>query len=212
MKYPIFASVVIFCLTLMYTIHRQRDKEAEQYQSFWDREAKANSTRRKSLDDLNYITIPFEALPMDTLKDDPKVSDCHHTLKSISESPIVNFTGLTNTDLKLKYGAPNIDRLMAYDQAYTTLARTLNQWAHCLYENEFVDEAKTILEFAMKTDTDVSSSFDLLAKIYSDEGNTDKIKELITKASEINSLMSRSIVSKLEAYLSEPESSKQADS
>ena len=212
MKYPIFASVVIFCLTLMYTIHRQRDKEAEEYQSFWDRETKANSTRRKSLDDLNYITIPFDALPMDTLKDDPKVSDYHRTLESISESPIVNFTGFTNTDLKLKYGAPNIDRLMAYDQAYTTLARTLNQWAHYLYENEFIDEARTILEFAMETDTDVSSSFDLLAKIYSDEGNTDKIKALITKASEINSLMSRSIVSKLEAYLSEPESSKQADS
>ena len=37
----------------------------------------------------------------------------------------MHLTGYTNTDLKLEYGAPNIKLLSAYDQRYTTLARTL---------------------------------------------------------------------------------------
>lgn len=201
MKYPFFASFIVFCLTLMYTIHRLRDKEAEKYQSFWDKEAEANATRRKSLDDLNYITIPFESLPTEVMKDDPKVAEYLDTLKNISDSPIVNFTGYTNTELKLKYGAPNIDKLDAYDQAYTTLARTLNLWAYCLYESEYVSEAKTVLEFAMETKTDVSSSYDLLAKIYSEENNLEKIKELISKASEINSSLNGRIIENLKTYL-----------
>lgn len=200
MKYPIFASVVVFCLTLMYTIHRQRDKEAQKYQDFWDEENKANATRRKSLDDLKYITIPFDTLPMETLSDDSKVTEFHNTLKDISTSPIVNFTGLSATELKLQYGAANIDILDSYDQAYTVLARTLNLWAQYLYDQGYVEEAKTVLEFAMETGTDVSTSFDLLAKIYSGEGAYDKIEDLIEKASKINSILSKKIVENLEKY------------
>ncbi len=70
MKYPVFASVVMASLVLMFAIRRRRDKEEAEYQSFWDEEARANSTRKKPLDDLNYITIPFDQLLTDLMKDD----------------------------------------------------------------------------------------------------------------------------------------------
>lgn len=189
----------------MYEIHKRREKEAKKYQEFWDEEAKANSTRRQSLDDLEYITIPFETLPINILPADEQaaeqISEYISTLHTLAEAPIVNFTGLTNTELKLKYGAPNIDLLSSYDQAYTLLARTLNDWARALYANDYKDEAMAILEFAISTKTDVSESYYLLANIYKEKNTTEKIKELISVASEINSLMSKSIVNKLEEYL-----------
>ncbi|MGN0376816.1 MAG: hypothetical protein ACI4ED_04200 [Suilimivivens sp.] len=201
MKFPIFASFIIFCLWLSYEIHKHKKQEKESSEAFWETERKANSTRRKSLDDLNYITIPFDTLPMDALKDDPSVKEYHETLHTISEEPIVNFTGISNTDLKLKYGAPNIDLLMLYDQRYTTLARTLQSWAKSLYDNGLVQEAKTVLEFAMETGTDVSASYKLLAGIYKENGEVDKIAKLIPVAESLNSALSSHIAAFLEEMI-----------
>lgn len=201
MKYPIFASVVILSLLLMYEIHKHRNKEEKYYQSLIDKEIEANSTRRKPLDDLEYIKIPLDRLPMEVLSDDEKVAEYHSTLRELSESQIVNLTGISNTDLKLKYGAPNIDILMRYDHCYTMLVRTLFEWGEYLYKQGLVSETKTVLEYAVSIGTDVSGTYSLLAKIYDSEGNTDKIKELIPVASEINSLMKDSIVSNLESYI-----------
>lgn len=201
MKYPIFASVVILSLLLMYEIHKHRNKEEKYYQSLLDREVEANSTRRKPLNDLEYVSVPLDTLPMDILPDDEKVSEYHSTLKELSETKIVNLTGISNTDLKLKYGAPNIDILIRYDHSYTMLVRTLYEWGEYLYEKGYTEETKTILEYAVSIRTDVSGTYSLLAKIYDSEGNTDKIKELIPAASEINSLMKDSIISNLESYI-----------
>lgn len=194
MKFPFFASFIVFCAWLAYEIRKSRRQQENTMEAFWEKESKANNTRRKSLDDLNYITIPFDSLPMNTLKDDPVVKEYHDTLRTISEGPIVNFTGISNTDLKLKYGAPNIDLLTLYDQRYTTLARTLQGWAAVLYEHGFVQDAGTILSFAVTTKTDVSESYKLLAKIYRESGESHKIAELIPVASNLNSVLSSHIV------------------
>ena len=201
MKYPIFASVVILSLLLMYEIHKHRNKEEKYFQSLIDKEVEANSTRRKPLNDLEYISVPLDTLPMDILPDDEKVSEYHSTLKELSEAKIVNLTGISNTDLKLKYGAPNIDILIRYDHSYTMLVRTLFEWGEYLFGKGYTEATKTILEYAVSIRTDVSGTYSLLAKIYDSEGNTDKIKELIPIASEINSLMKDSIISNLESYI-----------
>lgn len=201
MKYPFFASFILFCLWLGYTLHRQRNKESNASKSFWEREAAANSTRRKPLDNLDYIRIPFEELPLDVLADDPVVAEYHRTLRELSDAPIVNFTGISNTDLKLMYGAPNIDILSRYDQSYTVLVRTLQNLAQTLYDKGFPDEACRILEFAVSTRTDISATYKLLASIYSSQGRKEKISELIPIARELNSSLSKHIVSMLETFL-----------
>ena len=193
MKMPFFASFIIFLIWLSYEISKSRRIGEKAQDAYWERENAANNTRRKSLDNLRYIVIPFDSLPMETLKEDEKIMEFHKTLYYLSESPIVNFTGFSNTDLKLEYGAPNIDLLARYDQSYTTLARTLQQWAEKLYQAGYVQEAKQILEFSISTDTDVSGSYRLLASIYSKEGETGKIKELEDRARHLKSA-SRNII------------------
>ncbi len=193
MKMPFFASFIIFLIWLSYEISKSRRIGEKAQDAYWERENAANNTRRKSLDNLRYIVIPFDSLPMETLKEDEKIMEFHKTLYYLSESPIVNFTGFSNTDLKLEYGAPNIDLLARYDQSYTTLARTLQQWAEKLYQAGYVQEAKQILEFSISTDTDVSGSYRLLASIYSKEGETGKIKELEDRARHLKS-PSRNII------------------
>ena len=135
---------------------------------------------------------------MDALTGHPAVKDCHETLRELSQNPIVNLTGISNTDLKLKYGAPNIELLSQYDQRYTVLARTLQAWAAALYGDGYVSESRAVLEFAVKTRTDVSSTYKLLSSIYQEMGQTDKIKELIPVAQNLNSPLKNNIVKALQ--------------
>lgn len=194
MKFPIFASFILFTIWFTFARAKRERKDDSIKQSFWDKERQANNTRRKSLDALPYIRMSYESLFMNLLPGDERADEYKEIFRSLSESQIVNFTGITNTDLKLKYGAPNIDLLTRYDQNYTLLVRTLQQWASYLYENGYTKEARSILEMAVSIKTDVSGSYKLLCKIYREENTPEKIKELYPVAESLNSIMKNTIV------------------
>ncbi len=194
MKFPFLASVILLCLILRILLKRGNKTEEKQLSSFWDREREANSTRRKPLDDLDYITLPLECFPTQILTDNETIADCISTIRSLSEKTIVNLTGFTNTDLKLMYGAPNITQLIQYDQNYTSLVRTLQKWAKLLYEQGYIPEARILLEFAVSTRTDVSGTYALLCQIYKEQNEAERIPELLDTANALRSAMKDTIV------------------
>lgn len=132
------------------------------------------------------------------MPEDAEVSELFETLRYLSNQKIVNLTGYTNTDLKLEYGTANITCLSEYDQNYTLLARTLQRLAEILYKSGRIKKARTVLEFAVSTDTDVSHSYYLLADIYDAEGEYDKKAALIEKAGSLRSTMKNVIVRTLQ--------------
>ncbi len=200
MKLPLFASFIIFCIWLTLTIIRLQRKDARVNNSFWEREALANRTRKQPIDNLPYITIPYDSLPFSLMADDDNIAECHRIMNTLRDKKIVNFTGQTNTDLKLAYGAPNITVLTEYDQNYTTLVRTLQKWATLLFDAGHIAETVMLLEFAVSIRTDVSASYRLLASIYHDKQEMDKIEQLKETATEIKSVMQPVILRTLEAY------------
>lgn len=188
MKFYILASLIIFILVIAHNVRKSGKIQQKNELGFWEKERLANETRRKPLDGLNYITIPLEKLPMHTMAENERVAECLRIVNELSVEPVVNLTGITNTDLKLEYGAANITILTQYDQNYTLLASTLQQWADLLYSEGFIKETLQILEFAVDTHTDVSRCYDLLADIYLQNGDSGKIAELTETAETLNSL------------------------
>ncbi len=202
MKFPFFASFIVFIIWLAYEIRKHNRINKKTQDSFWEKEALANSVRKKSLENLSYITIPIASLPMNLMAEDEIMKDIYKTISILKDQKIVNFTGYSNTELKLQYGAPNITALTEYDQNYTLLARTLQKWAELLYKNSYINESKSVLEFAVSTHTDVSKTYKLLADIYFSEGDFNGIKRLTDTASTLNSVMKNAIVRTLkESYL-----------
>lgn len=194
MNFIIFASTLIVALVIAITLAKNNKQNTAIQQNYWAREREANNTRRKPLDDLDYIKIPVETFPMELLSNVPKVDDYKQIIQTLSESKIVNFTGINNTELKLRYGAPNIDLLTTYDQNYTLLVRTLQQWAQALYDAGYIDEACHLLEFAVSTGTDVSGTYRLLCDIYKKQNTPEKIGSLYPIAETLNSAMQKTIV------------------
>lgn len=166
--------------------------------AFWERERRANFTRKKPLDNLNYITIPDELLQMQPNDMTEEIQSCLAELKELSTTQIVNLTGYTNTDLKLEYGTANINILSTFDFHYTNLVTLLQKLAELLHEKQDNAHAISVLEFAVSTNTDVSKSYYLLAKLYQEEGTPDKIEDLIYHAQNLNSLSRDTILQNLE--------------
>lgn len=198
MKLPVLASFIIILSVISHLIRKNnRTMESEQ-KSFWTKEHESNSVRKKPLDDLKYITIPFDRLPEHVHPDHDTVKDCLSTLHTLSERKIVNLTGITNTDLKLTYGTANITVLTEYDQNFTLLVTTLQKWAEALYDLGAVSDAQSILEFAVSVDSDVTKTYDLLASIYNTSRNFTGIQDLMEHARGLTSSSGKIIVRKLE--------------
>ena len=132
MNFALIASTLIIVILIAHNVKRQKKSSEKAEAEFWARERMANSVRRKSLDGLDYITIPLESFPTHILRENSTVAECIETLEALTAQKIVNLTGYTNTDLKLEYGAANITALSEYDQNYTVLVRTLQKWADTL--------------------------------------------------------------------------------
>lgn len=195
----LFSSFTIFCIIFSIALYRTKRIEQNLDQDFWQREQKANFTRKKSLDNLNYITIPEEILQMKPDCMTSEIENCLRDLNDLSAFKIVNFTGYTNTDLKLEYGTANINILSDYDFHYTNLVTLLQKLAELLHD--VLEDALAIktLEFAVSTGTDVSKSYYLLAQLYQEAGKSEKIEELIAQAQNIRSILKDTIVENLRA-------------
>lgn len=187
MKYPVFASFIIFILLVRHNIRRNRRIEENSEKAFWDRERKANEVRRKPLDDLVYVKPDMSSFPMDVMADDPEVKECRELLKTLEDEKIVNLTGMTNTDLKLRYGVANLKTLTEYDDRYTLLVQTIQKWADRLWENGYTKEAIPLLEEQVRIHADITSAYRKLAVYYRDNNMPEKIEELKKAAETLNS-------------------------
>lgn len=199
MKYPFFASFIVFGFLFSFSMKRRTKKEKQYVDNFWEREREADSTRRKSLESLDYVAIPLNDLPMDVLAELPEIKEYHDKIRELAGKKIVNFAGYSNTELKLEYGAPNINLLSEYDQNFEELITLLQDWASLLLQNwgegaqlcpeeERKQAAKKVLAFAVSAGSDITASYEKLVKLYLEYGEQEKIPALREKAEKIRSL------------------------
>jgi len=174
----IFSCLIIFIIWLQYE-KRKADKSSKKLSDdFWQTEYEANSIRRADITALDYITIPIDQLPMED-QDDLATNSYRDAILMLSKKQIINLTGLTNTELKLKYGTANINKLMECDSNYTILVRTLQKWGDRLFSQGHLSEAIAVLEFAVVCLTEVSDTYKLLATLYKEQMFPNKIDQLI---------------------------------
>jgi hypothetical protein len=193
---PILACLFILILWIAYQRHKGDRTTKKQSETFWAREREANLSRRKDLSSLDYITIPYENLPFSNTSD-TDVLYIQNQLESLRDQKIVNLTGLTNTDLKLSYGAANINILSVYDQNFTILIRNLNKWGELLLRDNNIAAATTVLEYAISCGSDITQTFLSLAGIYLDHGDHEKLTKLRGQAEQISTPLKEQLLSKL---------------
>ena len=233
---PIFTTIVICFLSVMIFMKVTTNRFNTGDEKRIEKERESNSVRRKSLDELEFITIPVNSLPFtsepasgngtdgsEEKADDVNTGDTSATADMagsgnktgdkadntapgdalskaeqavllLKDKKIVNFTGVSNTDLKMTYGAPNLPLLTEYDQNFTALVKALDTWGALLVGLNRNDDARKVLEFAVECRTDLKSSYMMLADMYAEGFEFDKLDHLVSVAGSLNSLMSGPIV------------------
>lgn len=199
---PIFAFFVLFALWSMYEIRKASNARQARTDAFWAEEREANNVRRQDISQLDYVVIPYDQLPFDDAATG-KIATYQDNIKKLDGAKILNLTGYSNTELKLEYGAPNLPELTEYDSNYTKLVSSLARWAQELYDTGNIADAKTLFEYGIEINTDVSNNYLTLARIYFDENQIDKIYDLMDQAAGLKSLMKDSIVEHLRELLTE---------
>ena len=193
---------VFFILTILLVlwVHYQKRRTdhiaAKKRELFWERERQANLTRKKDISNLDFIQVPVTTLPFPEINSE-EISDVQKHILALASGKIVNFTGLSNTDLKLQYGAPNINILMEYDKNYLELVRSLYRYGKLLYDRGLISESETILKYAISIKTDISANYTLLATIYKEKNNSDGINSVISAAGELTSLTKNTLLTNL---------------
>lgn len=193
----LFASFIALILIITFSIRNQAKQAKQKEEDFWSREHRANFVRCKPLDHLKYVKIPLESFPTHLLNDDPRVLECIEVLETLTSRKIVNFTGYSNTDLKLEYGTANLETLTECDQNYTLLVRTLQKWADVLLEAGCDGDAATLMEFAVSIETDVSRTYYLLADYLVSHGQAAQVDRLVRTAENLRSANRDSILKNL---------------
>ncbi len=204
MKFPFLASFILLIIFFNLRSRRVDRKVEEQEQDFWARESESNNVRKKSLDTLEYVHIPYDLLPFGTAGDNGILQQAEDDLTALKDEKIVNLTGISNTDLKLEYGTANITPLTQYDQNYTALVCALQTWGQELYNQGRFEDAAKVLEFSVKTRSDITATYRLLVDLYktklgyNEEEINKKLEGLVPIAKSLNSLSRNTILKLLE--------------
>ncbi len=196
-----FGPVILFCTIIIgFVVFYERKKSArihnESDEEFWKREAHANNVRKKDLAFLNYIIIPIDSLPLSGSTDE-EVKGYQQTIQILASKRILNLSGVSNTDLKLEYGAANLTLLTEYDNNYIILVNTIAKLGARLLEIGQSTDAITILKYGISIGSDVSRNYYLLADEYRKMNRPDDIDQLIETAGRLDSIMKPAIIKKL---------------
>lgn len=193
MSFPFLSIIVPFALFCFFYMKHTKKKLGQKTEEFFQKEREANSVRKQPLSDLVYINVDLSRIPF-IETDNENLKESLNILKTLSTQKIVNLSGITNTDLKLKYGVANLPELTEYDQNYTTLCRTLLNTGKEYLALGDTNSAKRVLEYGIECNTDLKSHYLLLADIYESESDYEKIMWLISQAENMNSMLKSSLI------------------
>lgn len=195
--FPIFGLFIIFVLWSSYE-RKKSDRISNKIKDdFWTLESNANNVRKQPLDNENYIIIDNNLLINNLWPNHPEdeqLTNLSEVLSSLLDKRILNLTGKTSTDIKLKYGVANLNEVSSYDDNFTLMVQTISNYGTRLMELGNSPAAISVLEFGIDSLTDISSNYKHLAQLYIDAGTPDKIDHLIETAQNLDSLMKDSII------------------
>ena len=193
---PIFFICFIVFIIWLRVKTKQVDKVSTWDEAYWQKEYQSNFARKKEPDDLDYITVDMNRIPMESGCSEEEQA-LYADLEKILSQPIINLNNMSNADLKLTYGIANFEKISAYDQNYTRLIRIMNRLGNYCFDGGKTDRAKQILEYAIELGSDISTTYITLANIYLQEDAIEKIQGLIARIDQSDSLMKETIKSKL---------------
>lgn len=171
---------------------------------FWEKERLANSTRKKDISELPYFKVPANDVltPPDNAGDDEKSIQFY--IDKINDSlntPMIDLSEYSNTDLKLAYGVGNFKRLSEYDENFNNFLIQLSNLASAYAENNYKDRAVLTYQLALDCGSKKLSDYTNLAKLYLDMDKPEMVDSLISSIESSDNKRKSSIINELKLII-----------
>lgn len=172
MKIPFFLSLFIIFLVFFNIKIKKSNRDAEDSKKkFLEKERQSMFVRKKSLENLDYINISLEGLPLINEKELSTYAQkqAYHYQEMALQlilKPMLDLSSTSNTDLKLQYGPANLEALISYEQNYLLLLKTMLNWGKFLSEANKIEDSIKVLEKGIEIGSDLSQNYILLSELY----------------------------------------------
>lgn len=185
---PVILGCTIILILLIHYESRKNSKSKNQtVQEFFQRELEANTARKKDISGLSYQVIDLSRLPdvSGVPDEDGEIAAILEALTPLDGAQMLNLSEISNTDLKLTYGAANFPFLSECDARFTTFSRKLYELGWHLSEAGETQKAIDALEYAVEAGSDVGSTYRLLGTLYAGNGDGTALAALCQKAQKL---------------------------
>ena len=191
---------IAFIVWLTIAIKHARNKSDATWDSYYDRERKADLAPNRDLTNLSYITIPLEKFPLNFLEnteneDFPMIVD---ELEQLNHTRLLNLNGKTNTDLKFEYGPKNLKEMQDIADRFSRATVLLTDLAKCFLEEKNPSGAATVLEYGSEIGSDISTNYTLLGECYKELGEKEKFDELYKHVQGMDFIMKNAVLKELD--------------
>lgn len=157
----LFIFIFIFLIIVFrFYSNKHTAKQEQVIDDFWAKEREANTTRKQNIEGLDYISLPTELIP-NSLHTEEETK-----LLALTSEKMIDLTEYTNTDLKLKFGASNLEELSQYEQNYVSMIRLIPDYSRQLYDAGLTEEAKKLLEYGMALENNSGSIYNTFNELY----------------------------------------------
>ncbi|MBR1737967.1 MAG: hypothetical protein IJ736_13315 [Firmicutes bacterium] len=199
--------IAFFLLTLAVQIMVRRSNNGfdQMTKEFAQREIEANNTRIKGIDESLFVTPDISGLPFkeyEETEENKRIIKKQNAVSKKSAFKMIRFPEvMTNTDIKLHYGANNFDMLLMYEEHYNGYIRALLEWGEELIKMGMNDDAAKVLQNAVDFYSDIGKTYTLLAKIYYDKNDREALKKLASCAKCSRLKLKDKTVKEIEGYI-----------
>ena len=151
MRIPIFFLIIVFVIWLGYEVKKNTGQHIKESRAFWDREKESFLTPRKSTEDIHYIELTEDIIPPEILDAEAesavRANELSAELRTFIGKKIADLSEYTNTDLRIKYGAPNFNELWDADNNFARLVQIMPKLIEALLDSGMTSEASELMAF-----------------------------------------------------------------
>lgn len=176
--FPFLTIFLIGIIMLAIKLRQAQKSHDEKVDRFWEKERDADMTPPKDLDRIEYVKMPLSDFAMGEYFDS-EIEMIEEALSGCANNRMININGMTNTDIKLEYGAANLEQIAEYGDNFSRMTLLLCDYAKALMEKEDYERAQRVLEFGYEVGSDISSNYMLLGDCYAASGDRTKLDALI---------------------------------
>jgi len=177
---PILTVVIVLSVIFTVALKMHSKSYGTELEEYINHEIDANAVKSKPIADGDFFVPDMSAFPImpDQGEDLPVLRRQRDVINRAGKKMMRFDKPMSNTELKLKYGTVNLEKITEYEENFYQFTYAINNWAEALLEKNDEIAAEKVLRAGVLCRTETSKTYTVLADIYFKQRRRTALQEL----------------------------------